>query len=62
MVTAIAVLIGLCLLLLGIVAFLLGLVQEYQRAEKRYFTPVDVEPIDWDWKKGEPYDEQDTQS
>ena len=47
--TAIAILIGVCLLLIGVVAFLLGLVSEYQRAEKRYYTPVDVEPLDWEW-------------
>lgn len=49
--TAIAILIGLCLLLLGAVGFLLSLVQEYDRREKRYYNPVDVPPVKWDYTK-----------
>lgn len=49
--TAIAILIGLCLLLLGVVGFLLCLVQEYERREKNWYTAVDVTPVDWDYTK-----------
>lgn len=49
--TAIAILIGLCLLLLGVVAFLLCLVQECERREKNWYTPVDVTPVDWDYTR-----------
>ena len=49
--TAIAILIGLCLFLLGIVAFLLCLVQDYERREKRWYAPVEVTPVDWDYTR-----------
>ena len=47
--TIIGILIGLCLLLLGLSAFLIGLVQDYARREKNWYAPVS--PIEWDYTK-----------
>lgn len=47
----VTILILLCLLLLAIVAFLLCLVQEYDRREKKWYTPVDTPDIDWDYTR-----------
>ena len=57
MALALAILIGICLLLLWIVAFLIALVKYYQRCEERYHTPV--EPIQWDWVRGDPVPEEE---
>lgn len=47
----VTILILLCLLLLAIVAFLLCLVQDYDRREKRWYNPVEVPDIDWDYTR-----------
>ena len=47
----VTILILLCLLLLAIVAFLLCLVQDYDRREKQWYKPVAVPEIDWDYTR-----------
>lgn len=55
MVIAFSILLGVCLLLLGLCAFLICVLRE----EDRRHRAVEVPPVVWDWKKGEPVEEGD---
>ena len=60
MALAVAILIGVCLLLIGVVIFLVALVKDYQKVEQKYYAPVP--PIEWDWVRGDPVPEEEEEA